>query len=75
MWIAKIIRRDKTYLICGSIKNRRAHHINSGSYLPEDRYREKNGVCLCEKHHKLFHTSYKNSFREKCTKKKILVIF
>jgi len=69
VWRAKVIRRDKRCVICGSIKHRQAHHMNSGSYFPDERYDTKNGVCLCSKCHMNFHNNFKNSYREKCTKK------
>jgi len=42
--------------------------MNSGSYFPSDRFNVDNGVCLCSKCHTQFHTNYKRSFREKCTR-------
>ena len=69
IWRAKVIRRDKRCVVCGSIKNRQAHHLNSGSYFPDERYDIKNGVCLCSECHMNFHNNFKNSYREKCTKK------
>ena len=38
IWRAKVIRRDKRCVICGSIKNRQAHHLNHGSYFPDERF-------------------------------------
>ena len=72
IWRARVIRRDRVCQICGSIKNRQAHHLNSGSYFKDERYDENNGICLCSHCHTMFHTSYKNSFRQKCTKKDFL---
>lgn len=69
VWRAQVIRRDGVCQICGSRDSRQAHHMNSGSYFPDERYDINNGVTLCRFHHVLFHTSYKNSFREKCYKK------
>ena len=69
VWRAKVIRRDKRCVVCGSIKHRQAHHLNSGSYFPDERYDIKNGVCLCSECHMNFHNNFKNSYREKCTKK------
>ena len=71
-WRISIIRRDKVCQVCGSMKNRHAHHINHGTYFKEQRFSEDNGVCLCGVCHIIFHTSYKNSFREKCTEKDFL---
>jgi len=69
VWRVKVIRKQKECLICSSRKRRAAHHMNSGSYFPNERYDLNNGVCLCGEHHSMFHNSYKNSYREKCTKK------
>ena len=68
-WKIAVIRRDKRCIVCGSLKNRQAHHLNSASYFIADRFNVDNGVCLCKEHHKMFHTSYKNSYRQKATKK------
>jgi len=68
VWRAKVIRRDKRCKVCNSIKNRVAHHLNSGSYFPDQRYDVENGICLCHDCHVQFHTNYKRSFKEKCTK-------
>lgn len=72
VWRAQVVRRDKRCTICGEIEGRQAHHMDSGSYFPDGRYDVDNGVTLCRFHHVLFHTSYKNSFREKCTKKEYM---
>ncbi|RMD45420.1 MAG: HNH endonuclease [Aquificota bacterium] len=68
LWRIKIIRRDKRCKICGSIKSRQAHHLNSGSFFPNERFLLENGICLCKDCHSQFHNNYKKSFREKCTK-------
>ena len=68
IWRIRVIRRDKKCVVCGSIKNRQAHHLNSYRYFKNDRYKEYNGVCLCKNCHINFHTNYKRSFRQKCTK-------
>jgi len=68
IWRINVIRRDKLCQICGTRKNRQAHHLNSGSYFLEDRYEIDNGICLCKNCHIEFHTNYKRSFKEKCTK-------
>jgi hypothetical protein len=72
LWRAKVIRRDKCCVICGSMKSRTAHHLNHGTYFPDERADVDNGVTLCRSHHTIFHCSYKNSFRTKCTKKQFL---
>jgi predicted restriction endonuclease len=68
IWRVKVIRRDKRCVICGSIKDRNAHHLNHATYFPEERFDVDNGVCLCRECHTQFHTNFKRSFREKCTK-------
>ena len=64
----KVIRRDKRCVVCGSNKNRTAHHLNSGSYFTNERFCLDNGVCLCYGCHVNFHTNFKRSYREKCTR-------
>ena len=66
-WRAQVIRRDKK-CICGSIKKRTAHHLNSGSFFPDKRYDLNNGICLCSKCHMQFHNNFKRGYRTKCTK-------
>ena len=68
IWRIKVIRRDKRCVICGSIKSRNAHHMDHATYFPDERFDVKNGVCLCRKCHTQFHTNFKRSFRQKCTK-------
>ncbi len=68
IWRVTVIRRDVRCVICGSMKNRAAHHKNSGSYFPDERYIPSNGVTLCGKCHMNFHNNFKRSYREKCTK-------
>ena len=67
-WRVRVIRRDKVCQICGSRKDRNAHHINCGAYFPEERYDVKNGITLCRKCHTQYHCNYHKSFREKTTK-------
>jgi len=68
IWRAAVIRRDKRCVVCNSIKGRVAHHINHASYFKEQRFDASNGVCLCSKCHIDFHTNFKRSTREKCTR-------
>lgn len=70
IWRAQVIRRDGICQVpgCGSREHRVAHHMNSGSYFPEERYDPKNGVTLCGKCHMNFHNNFKRSYRTKCTK-------
>lgn len=69
IWRAKVIRRDSVCQVCGSVQLRHAHHKNDASSFPELKFRVDNGVTLCRNHHIMFHTSYKNSFSEKCSDK------
>ena len=69
IWVANCIRRDKVCLICGSRQQRQVHHILDGSNHPKTRFDISNGVTLCRKCHTTFHCDFKNSFREKTSKK------
>ena len=69
LWRVAVIRRDKGCVICGSKKQRQAHHLFNGKHHPSLRFDASNGVVLCKFHHTLLHCDYKNSFREVCTKK------
>jgi len=68
IWRATVIRRDKVCQICGSIKKRHAHHLDHATYFPEKRFDPENGICLCDECHKIFHTSFKRSYRQKATR-------
>jgi 5-methylcytosine-specific restriction endonuclease McrA len=67
VWRVSVIRRDSTCQVCGTIKNREAHHMNHATYYPEQRFEVTNGVTLCKRCHNEFHTNFKNSTKEKCT--------
>jgi len=69
IWAVQVIRRDKCCVICGSRKNRQAHHLHDYSSHPWVRYEPDNGVCLCGVRgcHTKFHCDYKKSFKQKCT--------
>ena len=68
IWRANIIRRDVRCVVCPSMENREAHHIEDYSFHKDKRYDLDNGVTLCKRCHTMFHCSYKKSFRQKCTK-------
>lgn len=60
-WKNNVLNRDK--YICTKCKKKCnhdavAHHLNGFNWCIEQRYDETNGVCLCEKCHKEFHTIY-----------------
>lgn len=61
-WIKKIFDRDKyTCMYCskkGNGKNLNAHHLNGYNWCVNQRYDVNNGVTLCEKCHKNFHSLY-----------------
>ena len=69
IWRVRVILRDKVCQVpgCGSKDGRSAHHMNSGSYFPDERYDVSNGVTLCKKCHMNFHNNFKRSYRTKCT--------
>jgi len=62
-WRAKIIRRDKKCLSCGSTNRLHAHHLDSWSKHPERRFAVDNGATLCHDCHWAFHrqTSHKDA--------------
>jgi len=68
IWRAGVIRRDKRCQICNSLQNRHAHHIDSGSYFPELRFKLENGICLCKGCHIQYHTNFNRSYRVKTTR-------
>jgi len=67
LWRILVIRRDSVCQVCGSLKNREAHHLNHATYYPEQRFEIANGITLCKNCHMQFHTNFLRSFREKCT--------
>jgi 5-methylcytosine-specific restriction endonuclease McrA len=68
IWRATVIRRDKRCVICGSIKERHAHHLNHATYFPEERFNPDNGVTICGGDHRDFHYRLMKGSRKKCTK-------
>lgn len=48
--------------LCGSIGGKlNIHHLDNYKDYPQKRMDIENVVCLCQKHHKLFHKLYKNT--------------
>lgn len=66
-WRKKVISSGKC-VICGSTENLEAHHLNHATYFPELRFRVLNGATLCRGCHSQFHTNFKRSFKQKCTR-------
>jgi len=66
-WRIAVIRRDRNCVCCDAHKKRQAHHLENGAHNPELRFDPENGVTLCAKCHRAFHTMYKKSFRKKTT--------
>lgn len=72
-WSKKIrnIFNNKCFL-CDSMEKLNAHHLMNYKDYPELRYDINNGVCLCQKCHKEFHSMYgirnntKDQFEEFC---------
>ena len=67
---AIVKRRDKRCIICGSLKNREVHHIESAQYNPELRFEPDNCVTMCRTcHQTMFHIAFKGGMRKKTNKK------
>ncbi len=70
IWRVGVTRRDKRCVICDSIKKRHAHHLNSGSYFPDERFNMLNGIYLYSVCHiSLFHGLFMGGTRKKTVKK------
>lgn len=67
VWRAGVIRRDTRCMVCDSLQDRHAHHLNSASYFPDERFNVSNGVCLCQGCHTQYHTNFNKSYRVKTT--------
>jgi len=68
-WHKKVLERDNyTCQICGAKEHLEVHHINHASYFPDQRFDVNNGVTLCKGCHTNFHTNFKRSYRQKCTR-------
>ena len=68
-WRARSLRKGKRCALCGDLTNRVVHHLFDFTNYPKLRYKTSNSVVLCKAHHSLFHTSFKNSYKESCTQK------
>lgn len=59
-WRNAVYKRDNYHCIVSDCEctNLNAHHLNAwGTYI-DQRYDIDNGITLCEKHHKIFHSIY-----------------
>lgn len=68
-WRKSVYERDKyTCQVCGDVGEKlNAHHLNCWAAYPDDRLNTENGITMCKKHHKEFHT-YMGGERNPCTK-------
>jgi len=66
VWRATVIMRDKRCVICNSLQNRHAHHVNHATYFPELRFDPDNGVTLCGDCHMNYHCQMNRSYRTLC---------
>jgi hypothetical protein len=59
-WRVAIYKRDNYHCVIDNCKctNLNAHHLNSWDTYTNQRYDINNGITLCEKHHKDFHSIY-----------------
>ena len=67
IWRVAVVRRDGVCQVCGTRKNRHAHHKNHATYFPEQRFDVDNGTVFCGRCHSKFHNDYKRSTQTKCT--------
>jgi len=69
-WKKDVKKRDGyKCVLTGSTKRLEVHHINHGSYFPEERDLVENGVTIHRFIHLFYHWFYHKSTREKCTRK------
>jgi len=70
LWRIRCKQRDGFVCrVTGLNEDLQVHHLNSGSYFPEERYDINNGITLHESVHAEFHIAYMKGYRKKCTKK------
>ena len=70
-WCANVYKKDDyKCVVCGSNRNKSAHHLNSWNTYPEERFLVSNGITLCKACHLQFHKDVgfgwntKEQFRE-----------
>lgn len=66
-WLKRIVRKNKCCSVLKSKDNLVAHHLNSFSAFPKDRWKEANVVVITSKLHQYFHTKYMKRFSQACT--------
>jgi transposase len=57
-WRKQVLKRDGKCVHCGALKRLQAHHIKTFAHNIELRYLVQNGVTLCQKCHRKFHSSH-----------------
>lgn len=57
-WTQGVKERDIKCLITGETEKLHAHHIYSKKSFPKYQFEVHNGITLCEKVHKEFHSKY-----------------
>ena len=68
-WRKLVLKRDKkTCQVCGKKINLQVHHLFDRTHYPDKKFKVDNGITLCSKCHRVFHTEYKKHFKDKCTK-------
>lgn len=55
---SKRIRETGACDICGDTENLTAHHLWDKKTHPTLALQDENGVCLCDRHHRRFHSTY-----------------
>jgi len=56
-------KRGEKCEICGAKNNLEVHHIKPWNMYPRDRYKVRNGMVLCKKHHVELHATIGNKYQ------------
>jgi hypothetical protein len=67
-WRVAVIRSQRVCKVCGSRRDRHAHHVQDASNHVDKRFDVENGVCLCKRCHSVYHNKFKGSYRRKTTR-------
>ena len=59
-WRKAVLARDMCCVVCGAKRTLNVHHLYAYAIYPNLRHDVNNGVTVCHKHHKLFHSIYGN---------------